>query len=62
MKRLDFINKRLRQTNQARECTNNADEVMFEYCQVLAKQIKTLPPEPQLSVFYHPSEGQKEKY
>ena len=32
---------------------------MFEYYRVFAKQIKFLPPEPQLSDFYHPSEVQK---
>ena len=32
---------------------------MLEYCRVFAKQIKPLPPEPQLSDFYHPSEVQK---
>ena len=32
---------------------------MLEHYLVSAKQIKLLPPEPQLSDFYHPSEGQK---
>ena len=31
---------------------------MLEYCRVFAKQIKPLPPEPQLSDF-NPSEAQK---
>ena len=56
MKRLDFINKRLRETNEARAYINNVDEVMLEYYRVFAKKIKPLPPEPQLSGFYHPSE------
>ena len=59
MKRLDFINKRLREKNEARAYINNVDEAMLEYYQVFAKQIKPLPPEPQLSDFYHPSEAQK---
>ena len=59
MKRLDFINKRLREKNEARVYINNVDEAMLEYYQVFAKQIKPLPPEPQLSDFYHPSEAQK---
>ena len=59
MKRLDFINKRLRQKNEAREGINNLDEAMLEYDQVSAKRIKRLPLEPQLSDFYHPSEGQE---
>ena len=59
MKRLDFINKRLREKNKARAYINNVDEAMLEYYRIFAKQIKSLPPEPQLSDFYHPSEAQK---
>ena len=59
MKQLDFINKRLREKNEARAHINNVDEAMFEYYRVFAKQIKPLPTEPQLSDFYHPSEAQK---
>ena len=59
MKRLDFMNKRLREKNEARAYINNVDEVMVGYYQVFAKQIKPLSPEPQLSDFYHPSETQK---
>ena len=59
MKRLDFINKRLREKNEARTYINNVDEAMLEYYRVFEKQIKPLPPEPELSDFYHPSENQK---
>ena len=59
MKQLDFINKRLREKNEARAYISNVDEAMLEYYQVFAKQIKSLPPEPQLSDFYLPSESQK---
>ena len=59
IKRLDFINKGLREKNEARAYINNVDETMLEYYRVFAKQIKSLPPEPQLSDFYHPSEAQK---
>ena len=45
--------------NEARTYINNVDEAMLEYYQVFAKQIKPLPPEPELSDFYHPSENQK---
>ena len=45
--------------NEARAYINNADEVMLEYYRVFAEQIKPLPPEPQLSDFYHPSENPK---
>ena len=58
-KRLDFINKRLREKNEARTYINNVDEAMLEYYRVFTKQIKPLPPEPELSDFYHPSENQK---
>ena len=59
MKRLDFINKRLREKHEARVYINNVDEAMLEYYRVFAKQIKPLSPEPQLSDFYHLSEIQK---
>ena len=59
MKRLDFINKRLREKNETMAYINNIDEAMLKYYEVFAKQIKSLPPEPQLSDFYHPSVDQK---
>ena len=59
MKRLDFINKRLREKNEAKAYINNVYKAMLEYYRVFAKQIKPLPPEPELSDFYHPSENQK---
>ena len=59
MKRVDFINKRLREKNEARAYINNVDEAMLEHYRVFAKQIKPLPPEPQLSDFYHPSKDHK---
>ena len=42
MKRLDFINKRLREKNEARAYINNVDEAMLEYYRIFAKQIKPL--------------------
>ena len=57
MKRIDFTNKRLREKNEARAYINNVDEAMLEYCRVFVKGIKPLPSKPQLSGFYHPSEG-----
>ena len=59
MKRLDFINKRLREKNGARTYINNVHEARLEYYRLFAKQIKPLLPDPQLSDFYHPSEAQK---
>ena len=55
MKRLDFMNKDYVKEMRQR----NFDEAMLEYCHVFAKKIKLLPPEPELSDFYHPSEAQK---
>ena len=54
MKRLDFIKKRLPGKNEARTYIKNVDEAMLEHYRVFAKPIKPLPPEPQLSDFYHP--------
>ena len=51
MKRLDFINKRLRDKNQARAYINNVDEAMLEFYRVFAKQIKPLPLEPHYQIF-----------
>ena len=59
MKRGGFINKILREKNEGSAYINNVDEAMLEYYRVFAKQIKPLPPEPELSDFYHPSENQK---
>ena len=59
MKRLNYINKRLLEENEAKAYINNVDEVMLENYRVFAKQVKPLPPEPELADFYHPSEAQK---
>ena len=59
MKRLDFINKRLREKHDASVYMKNIDDAMLQYYRVVAKQIKPLPSVPQLSDFYHPSEAQK---
>ena len=38
MKRLDFINKRLREKNGARAYINNLDEAMLEYYCLFSKK------------------------
>ena len=38
MKRLHFINERLREKNETRAYINNADEAMFEYYWVFSKK------------------------
>ena len=59
MKRLDLTNKRLRERNEARDYIKNVDEAMLKYYRVFAKKINPLPPEPELSDFYHSSGTQK---
>ena len=59
MKRLNFMNKRLGEKNEARTYINNVNEALLEYYRIFAKQIKPFPPDPELSDFYHPSENQK---
>ena len=59
MKQLDFINKRLREKNEARAYIKNVVGAMLEYYRGFAKKLNTLLPEPQLSDFYHPSGDQK---
>ena len=44
MKRLDLLNKRLRERNVARAYIKNVDEAMLEYYRVFAKKIKPLLP------------------
>ena len=41
MKGLDFINKRLREKNEARASINNVDEAMLKYYRVFAKQMNS---------------------
>ena len=53
MEQLDFINKRLREKNEARAYINNVDDAMLEYHWVFAKKIKPLSHEPRLLDFYH---------
>ena len=51
MKRFEFINKRLREENEAKAYINNIDETMLEYHRVFAKRIKPVPPEPDYQIF-----------
>ena len=57
--RLDFINNRLRQENEARRYINDMDEAMKRYYLVTKEHLDPLPPRPELSGFYQPSEAQK---
>ena len=42
MKRLDFMNKRLREKNEAKIYINNVDKAMLQYYRVFAKKKKNL--------------------
>ena len=57
--RLDFINEKLREQNAAHKYLKNLDAAMLEYYRVTSQRLPPLPPEPQLSDYYHPSEDQK---
>ena len=59
VKRLDFINKRLREQQDAKQAISNLEDGMREYYQVFGRRIKPLPKEPVFSDYYHPSESQK---
>ena len=45
--------------NDPKAYINNVDEAMLEYYRIFAKKMKPLPPEPEWSDFYHPSEAQE---
>ena len=59
LKRLDFINKRFRDKNEARDYIGNLDSAMLEYYRVFGVKLEPLPPEPQLSDYYNASDQQK---
>ena len=59
LKRLDFINKRLRDKKEATDYIGNLDSAMLEYYRVFGVKLKLLPPEPQLSSYYNASDQQK---
>ena len=44
LKRLDFINKRLRDKKEARDSIGNLDFAMLEYYGVFGVKLKPLPP------------------
>ena len=56
--RLDFISEDLRRQGHAVAAFRSVDDAMREYADVTGKQLSPLGPEPQLSQFYRPSDGQ----
>ncbi|MEW8525347.1 MAG: hypothetical protein AB2552_20075 [Candidatus Thiodiazotropha endolucinida] len=59
--RLDFINDELRRQGHAVQTFRDVDAAMRQYSQVTGHNINPLGPEPQLSDFYTPSDGQKDR-
>ena len=59
LKRLDFINKRLHEQQDAKEAISDLEDGMREYYRVFGQRIKPLPKEPVFTDYYHPSETQK---
>ena len=60
LKRLDFINKRLRDQQHAKQAITDLEDGMREYYRVFGQRIKPLPKEPIFTdYYYHPSESQK---
>ena len=59
--RLDFINEELRRRGHAVETSRDLDAAMQEYAQVTGHNLDPLGPAPQLSDFYHPNGGQRDR-
>ena len=59
-KRLDFINKRLKEQEHSEQVFNDLDRAASEYYRLTSQKLQPLEKEPELSDFYHPSKGQKD--
>lgn len=59
--RLDWLNDELRRQGHALKTFRDVDEAMRRYAEVTGHNVEPLEPEPQLSDFYHPSEGQRDR-
>ena len=58
-RRLDFINKRLAQEKHSEQVFNDLDRAAQQYYLLTSEKLPSIGKEPELSDFYHPSEGQK---
>ena len=58
---LDWINKKLREQNQAVQYFHDAEAAWREYTRLTGETLDPLEPEPQLSDFYTPSSAQKDR-
>ena len=61
LKRLDFINKRLRDKQHAKQAITDLEDGMREYYRVFGRKIKPLPLEPVFTDYYYPSNSQKKR-
>lgn len=61
IQRLDYINEKLRQQQHAVNTFKDVDMAMQEYYKVMGEPLPPLSHKPQLSDFYTPSEGQKDR-
>ena len=59
LKRLDFIKKRLRDKKEARDYIRNLDSAILENYRIFGVKLNPLPPKPQISDYYIPSDQQK---
>ena len=59
MKRLHFMNKRLRKKLKRKHISTTLTRQWLSTITYLRKKIKPLPPEPELADFYHPSKNKK---
>ena len=59
--RLDFINEQLQKERHSEQTFEDVDDAMKEYYYVTKQQLPALPPKPELSDFYTPSEDQKNR-
>ena len=59
--RLDWINKKLREQNQAVQDFQSAEAAWRKYTRVTGEILDPLEPAPQLSDFYTPSSAQKHR-
>ena len=59
--RLDWINKKLMEENQAVQYFHDVEAAWREYIRIKGENLDPLEPEPQLSDFYTPSSAQKDR-
>ena len=59
--RLDWISEDLRRQGQADQTFRDVNDAMREYSRVAGTKLEPLESEPKLSVFYVPSNGQRDR-